>query len=227
VGFKAVSMGVRLPELRIEHYFESVHLKALLASLEIDCVLDVGANEGQFCSGLRSIGYEGRIVSFEPVPQAFAALSALMEGDALWTGHRIALGAERRTATIHVPDETSGSSFLKPLEDLHLESQEVAIERLDAVLPTLDTGVKAPRLFLKMDTQGFDLEVFKGASGCLDSILGLQSEISVVPLYEGMPDYLEALTTYEEAGFSLHNLSLVGRTSTGRILELNCYMERL
>lgn len=226
VGFKVVSADVKLPEIRIAHYFEFVHLKTLLEALGIDCVLDVGANRGQFGRDLRAIGYEGRIVSFEPVPRAFADLEALTARDPLWSGHPIALGTEKKTATIHVPDETSGSSFLDPVDDLRIESVEVAVERLDAVFPTLDLGGKVPKVFLKMDTQGFDLEVFGGASGCIDSILGLQSELSVVPLYKGMPDYLEALAVYEAAGFGLYNLSLVNRTPTGRILELNCYMQR-
>lgn len=219
-------MGVKLPEIRLQHYFEAVQLKALLAALEIDCVLDVGANRGQFAESLRGIGYEGRIVSFEPVPRAFAELVKAMAGDPLWSGHEFALGSEPGTAQIHVPDETSGSSFHDLVEDLHFETQEVAVARLDAVFPTLGLGA-APRVFLKMDTQGFDLEVFKGASGCLDAVLALQSELSVVPLYVGMPNYLEALGVYEDAGFSLYNLSLVDRISTGRILEMNCVMERL
>ena len=227
VGFKAVSAGVKLPEIRIERFFEAAHLKTLMAALEIDCVLDVGANRGQFGRDLRAIGYAGRIVSFEPVPTAFAALSELAARDPLWTAHPIALGSESTTATIHVPDETSGSSFLDLVEDLHFESERVPIERLDAVFPTLDMGSDSPRVLLKMDTQGFDLQVFAGASGCLDQILALQSELSVVPIYKGMPDYLEALSVYEDAGFGLFNLALVNRTADSRILELNCLMERL
>jgi hypothetical protein len=74
---------------------------------------------------------------------------------------------------------------------------------------------------------GYDLEVFAGAQGCLESIAALQSELSVVPLYKGMPRYLDALATYEQAGFQLFNLSFVARTTEGSLQELNCLMKRM
>lgn len=75
-----------------------------------------------------------------------------------------------------------------------------------------------------MDTQGYDLEVFRGASGCMEHICGVQSELSLRPLYKGMPHYLEALAAYEAAGFELFNLSVVTRLGDGALVELNCFM---
>ena len=77
-----------------------------------------------------------------------------------------------------------------------------------------------------MDTQGYDVEVFRGASGCIADVQGIQSELSVQPMYVGMPHYLEALTIYEAAGFDLYNLSVVNRMRDGGLLELNCFMKR-
>jgi hypothetical protein len=88
------------------------------------------------------------------------------------------------------------------------------------------SDVQSSRIFLKMDTQGYDLEVFSGATGALDRVLGLQSELSVRPLYEGMPHYIQSLETYQSAGFDLYNLSVVNRIETGGLLELNCFMRR-
>jgi len=82
------------------------------------------------------------------------------------------------------------------------------------------------RVFLKMDTQGYDLEVFRGTSGCIDKIQGIQSELSIQALYKNMPHYLEVLEAYEAAGFDLYNLSVVNRVSNGGLLELNCFMRR-
>jgi hypothetical protein len=69
--------------------------------------------------------------------------------------------------------------------------------------------------FLKMNTQGYDLEVFKGTAGCMDKIRGIQSELSVQPLYKNMPHFLEALDAYAAAGFDPYNLSVVNRVSDG------------
>ena len=77
-----------------------------------------------------------------------------------------------------------------------------------------------------MDTQGYDVEVFRGASGCIGDVRGLQSELSVQPMYQGMPHYVEALDVYRTAGFDLHNLSVVNRTADGGFVELNCFMRR-
>lgn len=80
-----------------------------------------------------------------------------------------------------------------------------------------------------MDTQGFDLEVFKGSSRCLETglIVGLQSEISIQPMYKDMPHYLETLQLYETAGFELFNLSAVTRgDDDNELIEMNCFMRR-
>ena len=108
---------------------------------------------------------------------------------------------------------------------------DVQVKRLDCIIDSLLKSVgNTPRVFLKMDTQGYDLEVMKGASGCINPIvLGLQSEIAVTePVYENMPHYLECLAYYESLGFELMNLFTVTRTARYRsILEYDCLMARV
>jgi hypothetical protein len=119
------------------------------------------------------------------------------------------------------------SSILKPLDgQTELEVEQVQIRCLDELYTQIVSGILEPRVFLKMDTQGYDLEVFKGAGGSIQNILGLQSEISVCPLYYGIPHYLEALSVYEGAGFELFDLTVVDRTSVGALRELNCFMKK-
>ena len=66
-------------------------------------------------------------------------------------------------------------------------------------------------MFLKVDTQGYDVEVIKGAGERIAEIRGLLSELSVIPIYQNMPHYLDALRFYEELGFRLHSLHVVSR----------------
>ena len=78
-----------------------------------------------------------------------------------------------------------------------------------------------------MSAQGFDVEVFRGPERCMERIFALQSELSVSPIYEQMPHYLESLRYYESFGFSLMNLSVVSRTKQQSVLEYDCLMARL
>jgi hypothetical protein len=100
------------------------------------------------------------------------------------------------------------------------------VSRLDELFPSLMVNAAAAKVFLKMDTQGYDLHVFEGAAGCISQIRGLVSEISVRPLYKDQPHYLESLVTYEQAGFDLYHLSVVNRETGGGLQELNAYLMR-
>jgi FkbM family methyltransferase len=209
------------------------HLRALLPMLEVDCVVDVGGHWGEFGRRLRDSGYQGRIVSFEPVSASAERLRAVASGDRDWQVRHEALGRAAGRLQLKVAAETQFSSFRPPLEATLREmplavthhEEEVAVRRLDEVLPGL-TPRKASRVFLKLDTQGWDLEVLAGASGCLDQVVGLMTEVSVRPIYEAMPRYIEALTTIEELGYELTGLFPVARDRRLRIIELDCVMVR-
>ncbi|CAN5730473.1 FkbM family methyltransferase [soil metagenome] len=223
----SVSKGLRLPQAHWDRVTELGFLSDLLAQLKIDCVLDVGANRGQFAAELRGIGFTGRIISFEPIASEFQAMREHFQGDQAWSGHQMALGSTEQMMSITVPKLTVMSSLLESdYAGKDARKEQVAVRRLDQLLPSLLPDFEHQRLFLKMDTQGFDLEVFKGAAGCLHRVQGIQSELSVQPLYKNMPHYLEVLQCYEGAGFDLHNLSVVNRVENGGLLELNCFMRR-
>lgn len=225
--FDLVSKGIRLPRPILEKYLEILALHDLLSGLDINCVLDVGANVGQFASDLRMVGFKGQIISFEPVKSSFQILSNAMANDDSWFGYQIALGKDSATKLINVGEETVMSSILEFNQGLPSSGkEEIKVERLDKIWNELDFGTSEPRVFLKIDTQGFDGEVFDGASGCIGSILGLLSEISVIPLYKGMRGYKSSLEQYEGAGFKLSNLSCVARTEKAEIVEMNCIMRR-
>jgi FkbM family methyltransferase len=228
VALRLISSGWRVPQQeKLDRFQELVMLKRVLDSLEINCVLDVGANRGQYALELRGIGFTGAIISFEPVRTEFAVLHDRFKNDAMWKGYELALGQVNGVATINVPRLTVLSSLLTPLRrDPETHAENIEVRRLDEMFSIAAQGISRPRVFLKMDTQGYDIEVFKGAEGCLDAICALQSEISVQPLYEGMPRYLDALRIYDEAGFELHDITVVSRLSSGGLQELNCFMVR-
>ena len=228
LALAGVARGIRVPENPVNRYQELTHLNVLLRELEINCVIDAGANIGQFARELRSTGFNGFICSFEPVERVFLALQEEFSDDPRWRGYRLALGDEDTRMTMNVtPSMTVMSSLLSPRNaSLQVEEEEVDVRRLDGLFDEMLATVPDPRVFLKMDTQGFDLKVVEGAAGCIERIRGMQSELSIVPVYEGMPTYLEALSAYRDGGFQLFNLSVVTRGDDEGLLELNCFMRR-
>lgn len=220
-----------MPRQPVSGYLEWTLLRDTLRDYAIDCVLDVGANRGQFVRNLRRVGYLGHICSFEPIKEDYAALCNSFCRDRRWAGYNYALGSQNTQQTFHVAVEsTAMSSFLQPQNvDWKLHEVVVEMKRLDTVFQQMlaTTGLRQPRVFLKMDTQGYDLEVFCGAENCIDQILGIQSEVSVKPVYAGMPHYLDAIRIYESLGFELHGLAEVFRhPEQNTIIEMNCIMMR-
>jgi FkbM family methyltransferase len=185
------------------------HLRAVLAKLKINCVIDVGANIGQYGAMLRRIGYQGRIISLEPVSDAYDKLVRKAANDESWRTVNVACGSRNEAAAINVFDMSAHSSLLPPSENMSLNiegtyverTENVTVKRIDSMFEEFVSGLAEPRVFLKIDTQGFDLEVVKGAGACMQRISGMQSEVSVIPLYEGMPDYIEALSAYRKLSF--------------------------
>ena len=215
-------------------YVGEQHVAHLLAMYRVNCVIDVGANRGQYGRRLRRGGYDGHIVSFEPVRETFAKLQAEAANDPRWTVHPYALGAEEGTTSINVVPGTM-SSVLTPtafgaaryaqLRDPATE--EIEIRRLDGILDDVLAPVPDPRPFLKLDTQGYDLEVFRGLGERARELVGLQSEVGVMQIYEGTAPMPEAIAVYEAAGFGITALHPVSRQSrTGRVVEFDCVMVR-
>jgi len=200
-----------VPNWRIERYPQTAYLQKLFALLSIDCVLDVGANLGQYRDFLRDeVGFQGKIVSFEPIPAHVESMRSRAGRDPNWTIENCALGAAVGTATLNVMSSTTFSSFLRPK---HSETRifdvsndvrdriEVPVRTLDTLLPGMLQSLGAHNVYLKLDTQGFDLEVVRGAAASLPSIRALQTEAAVRPIYEGMPLFSTILLALESQGF--------------------------
>lgn len=207
---------------------EDLRRVKLLGGRGVDLLLDVGANIGQFAIRTRRAGYGGRIVSFEPLAGPFAELSAASESDPEWEVRQFALGAQDGEAEINVSRNTFSSSMLG-ISERHVksapESEYVATEtipvaELDSIWAELVKPAERP--FLKIDVQGFELEVMRGAKRALAELAGVQVELSLVPLYEGAPNYKEVIAHLEQAGFRLAGLEPeFADPDTGELLQAN------
>ena len=184
------------------------HLKRVLDRHGIGMILDVGANAGQYGRRLRRAGYIGRIVSFEPLTLAHTSLAAAAADDPMWeVAPRMALGDRDGTVTLNVSAESDMSSTLDFTEEMrgllddsgYVGTEQAEIARLDTVF---DRFV-APnaRVLLKVDTQGTERQVVAGAGNTLDRVTLLQLEMSIVPVYQGEPTYLDTIAWLADRGF--------------------------
>jgi FkbM family methyltransferase len=223
-----------LPNWRVARYPMAMCLQELFELLEVDCVLDVGANVGQYRNFLRAeVGYTGRIVSFEPIPRNVARLRECAAADPAWHIEPYALGAVPGPATFNVTAESVFSSFLKPTagsaelfrgDSAVTERIEVQVRMLDEVLPGLEREFAPRRMYLKLDTQGYDLEVVRGGQASMGRFCGLQTEASVKPIYCDMPDYATAIKHLEGLGFELSGMFPVASGTFPRMVEFDCIM---
>jgi FkbM family methyltransferase len=228
-----------VPKWRLPSMQRARDLAHLLNSLEIDTVLDVGANNGGYREFLRVfVGYRGRIVSFEPVASVYRALEASAAGDPNWRGFPIALGDSDGELPINVASKTTMSSFLQPdtatLKGLgysHLvevsdvvRTEAVPVRRLDSIIDEVLEGRADSRIFLKCDTQGFDMKVMAGASRSLASSMAVQIELSFKPIYENAPAYGEVLERMTCAGYDVCGIYPVRRDELLRIVNFDCLM---
>lgn len=204
------------------------HLAELLEKGGIDLVLDVGANDGQFASKLREIGYRGRICSFEPVSRCYETLRARAAADPDWSVYKTAMGRAAGTATINIFQASDFSSFLTPngfgqstFDKMKIEaSEEVPVQTLEAFMQ--EHVAPESRVFLKMDTQGYDLEVFAGLQDRIAQVRGIVSELSLKPIYDGMPDFLQALAEFRRRGFAVSGMFPVNRAPDLSLIEMDC-----
>ena len=209
---------------------ETQRLVQLMGLHGIEAAIDIGANEGQYARSLREAGYSGPIVSVEPGADAHDALQAAAAEDQKWAvAARMALGETAGEATLHLSNRSDMNS-LKPMAAVTHEAfpkalatgtDMVTVARLDAVFDDL-VGKAARRVFVKIDTQGFEAEILRGATAALDRIAGFQLELSLLPLYEGEATYLAVLNQLDALGFELH-LVLSGNFSRqlGRQLQFD------
>jgi FkbM family methyltransferase len=167
-------------------------------------VIDVGANRGQFALFALHRFPRAMVHAFEPLPAAVAVFRRVTEPSARVTLSAVALGAAPGRLTMHVTNEDDASSALPltPEASARLGLHEVA--RVEVPVTALDLAFPAPPsrpCLLKLDVQGGELEVLRGAERLLASVDEVLTEVSFVPLYVGQPLADDVIAFLAERGF--------------------------
>jgi FkbM family methyltransferase len=186
----------------------------VLANLGCEYIVDVGANRGQFALVARKVFPEARIHSFEPLAEPDRVFKRIFEHDLNVTLYPYAVGKDKKCSTIHVTKDDDSSSMLHILKmqsDLfpgavEKETRDVVVYPLSQLI---DPASIPSASLLKIDVQGYELEVLQGCEDILQKFSHLYIECSFVELYEGQSFAHQIIAWLEARNFglsSIHNL---------------------
>ena len=223
------NLGLELKYYNLNNSF-NFRLKHFLDLKDIDCVLDVGANSGQFSQNLRRIGYKRQIISFEPILSAFNELKKNSTKDKKWDVFNFALGDSEKESEINISQNSLSSSILNMKKEhlisepksKYIRREKIQIKKLDGLNEILKNY---NNIYLKIDTQGYEENILNGAKSLIKSIKGLQLEMSVYPMYEGQLLFNKFFEKLENLDFELWDIERTfSNPNTGKILQLDAIL---
>ncbi|MEP7255855.1 MAG: FkbM family methyltransferase [Ferruginibacter sp.] len=212
---------------QINKYHEEDKLK-IINQFGINKLFDVGANIGQYSQYMREIGFNKKIISFEPLKTAYQTLEQVASKDNNWVVNNYALGNENAESMINVSGNSYSSSILNMLpehinrapESKYIAKEKIEIKKLDSIFSNY--YVDGDNVMLKIDTQGYEKNVILGAGNVLDKISIIQLEMSVIGLYENETSFIEMINFLDSKGFELFSLENgFSDSKTGRLLQLD------
>jgi FkbM family methyltransferase len=221
------SFGFEIVRYNILNFF---HLKRqqMIRDNKIDLVIDVGANTGIYGREIRSHGYRGRILSFEPLSEAYAGLAEASRDDPAWDCHNLALGDEPGRMEINISENSVSSSFLPMLsrheqsapDSVYVGRETVEIATLDSLMPQILKD--SDRCWMKVDVQGFEMTMLAGAEETVARCRAIEIELSLQPLYANQPLICDMIGYLAERGFVPVALSPgFADVESGHVLQMN------
>jgi FkbM family methyltransferase len=185
----------------------SLELLEIASRVGIRAIYDIGANVGTWTLLAKALHPQATVEAFEPLPRhltEFRRNVAQLSGTSL---HEVALGASNGSAVMHVMDFSDASSLLPPapMSRVHFgvsesASVELMVRRLDDY--RLEHSLPIPDL-LKLDVQGYELEVLRGAPQTLAAAKAVIAEVSFVEYYVGQCMFHEVTAFMAEHGLFL------------------------
>ncbi len=180
-----------------------------LVDANFDVIFDVGANQGQFATKIRKYFPATKLNSFEPINSCFEMLNQNFADDQNFQSYNFAIGETDAETTFNLNESSASSSLLK-MNPAHYENypgtknyteQKVSIRKLDTLFPNLAAGTK---ILLKIDVQGFEFSVLKGAENLLRFVPVIIVEVMFENLYDGQSTFDEINAYLNSKGFYYH-----------------------
>lgn len=222
VGFDLVRLHGGLGYGTLEN-----ELLKIIKEINVDLVLDIGANKGQFGAMLYDYGYSNNVLSFEPLTEMYKLLDERSKNVKQWHVYeRCCIGDIETTATINVSNMVGNSSIM-PIKSTKYNVQQshyINAEKVKQItLETLnnDSLIKeAKHIFIKMDVQGFEHIILSKLKDTSYEVAGFYIELSLVKLYEGQEDYLYICNQLRSFGYDLVYV-VPESIRSGRMIQFN------
>jgi FkbM family methyltransferase len=198
-----------------------VVLKRLaLGGFEPHIVFDVGAHAGEFARTARQIWPAAQINCFEVLTNRVAELRALAARDGNIAVFPFLLGAEEKESILFHENETASSVFS---DTCFHGFRSVVTHPMRTIDSLVASGVSAPQ-FIKIDVQGYDLEVLKGATRSLSSATLVLAEINTIEIYKGVPLAAEFIEWMGQHGWPMFDIGeVVHRPLDGAAWQFDCF----
>ena len=201
----------RLTGLRVQpsadSRLDSIRQK-ILAETKVSLVVDVGANRGQWARKVRQSNFEGKIISFEP-SYVFAELEIEAKGDPNWEVRNIALSDVSGTRKMFIASNQGLSSSLREPSGIVERRPDIVFSPThEVLLSTLSAELEnnSEDYYLKIDTQGSEMNVLKGANSAFDNCVAVEFESALTPMYEGETLHYELCDWLVNNGFEIQQL---------------------
>lgn len=203
----------------------------MLRQINANTVLDIGANRGQFALAVHKLLPSARIISFEPIPKAAEIFREVFRGTDSVTLHETAVGPRSGDADIHVSNREDSSSLLPIAEaqdaifpgTAEIGTQRVRVARLT---DCVSKESLKPSDLLKIDVQGFELEVLNGCDEYLALLGWIYVECSFIELYEGQALADEVIDWLRDRGFTLQGVYNMTYDKRGRAVQADFLFQR-
>lgn len=209
----------------------AVEHEEALAAANIDTIVDIGANKGQFALVANRHWPDATLIAFEPIPAAATKFRAVFDGASNVMLHEFAIGDTAGTAELHLSGRQDSSSLL-PIGELQetvfpgtaeVGTIEIPVRRLRDLVE--DTAVAGEAL-LKLDVQGFELQALQGCAELLPRFRHVYVECSYIELYEGQALAADVAAYLGEQGFEQTGQFNLVTTADGTDVQADLWFSR-
>jgi FkbM family methyltransferase len=227
IGFK---LGLHIAK---RHHYPPYTLMGLDRT-SIRTIFDVGANAGQFAKSIRRLIPNAHLYCFEPTESAFEALAKWASTTPDVHAERLALGEQSGVVAMNVhTGHSTSSSLLETTRHCHdlypITAQQatlhVQMERLDSFVARLPSEPSA-EILIKLDVQGYETNVLRGAPKTLERTKACIVEVSVDELYEGQSRFEEIVSLMSAAGLSFAGNFDQLYDRDGHVVSMDCFFLR-